>query len=742
MNFEPGYFEDEIRDGFYIPGMVKRSWAASLRVLEVIDKIAKKHNLTWFADFGTLIGAVRHEGLIPWDDDIDICMSREDYEKFKIYAEKELPKGYEYLCFDNEPEYENFILRITNNHSINMTNDYLMDNYGFPYTAGIDIFALDYIYADEEKEKERREIASKIWQLAENLKSGELSIPRPVLSKQIEDLCGYKMNPSLSDLPAINRILEKIFSQCSKDQASAVALMPRYIKNLKRAFPLDYFSSAIEIPFENTTIKVPTQYDDILYRVYDKWEEGKRYGGAHNYPFFAEQESIALQGGMKIPYKYNFLLPGPEENERRKEHEERSDNGLAIIHTLVKVMPVIMSSIASGNLQTAAELLENSQQLSIQLGNNLEKTYADPTSTVSLLEQYCELIFNLYNMLASGQVVDLALTKTSFEDLLEEIEVSYKALNKEPGDVLFVLARANEWPFVEKLYRQYEADEAYNVYVMAVPFAYRDNCGAALELQCQAESFPKDINLISYDSYPFATKHAAKIFITNPFDEYKSGMTLHGFFYASNLRHICNELIYVQAFELNGVSDDKSRVNARTYVLTPGVSLADKILLPNQEMKELYSSILSEECKISSEKWQEKIEVLSLATRENAERKRDILFYVSISDILKGEEKAISWINEAIEIFESNCKQNRVYWYIDPTTMKTLHEANEKLASDVEGLIARFADNKNFEILVDKNRREAVLDRIGGFYGSGGYLLNQCVIRKIPVMLRNRSIRL
>ena len=60
--------------------MMKRAWAAELEILVEIDKICEKHKLHYFIDYGNLLGAIRHKGFIPWDDDIDIMMMRKDYE--------------------------------------------------------------------------------------------------------------------------------------------------------------------------------------------------------------------------------------------------------------------------------------------------------------------------------------------------------------------------------------------------------------------------------------------------------------------------------------------------------------------------------------------------------------------------------------------------------------------------------------------------------------------------------------
>ncbi len=76
-----------------------------LGILDYINSICKEHKIEYFLDYGTLLGAIRHKGFIPWDDDIDICMKREDYERFVSIIAKEENPNYKLLSMDTAPSY-------------------------------------------------------------------------------------------------------------------------------------------------------------------------------------------------------------------------------------------------------------------------------------------------------------------------------------------------------------------------------------------------------------------------------------------------------------------------------------------------------------------------------------------------------------------------------------------------------------------------------------------------------------
>lgn len=93
MNFDENFFKSKIRNYFKIPSMVKRAWVAAMEVLEVVIDVCEKNNIQYFADGETMLGVLRHEGFIQWDDDIDTCLLRKDYNKLIQALKTDLPYG-------------------------------------------------------------------------------------------------------------------------------------------------------------------------------------------------------------------------------------------------------------------------------------------------------------------------------------------------------------------------------------------------------------------------------------------------------------------------------------------------------------------------------------------------------------------------------------------------------------------------------------------------------------------------
>ena len=227
-------------------------------------KICKKNKLEYYAIGGTFLGAIRHKGFIPWDDDMDIAMPREDFNKFVEIANKELPKNIKLITFENDKDYRYYIPRLIDlNAKINEVNSKKEEN------IFIDIFPIDgtpnnsilrkvyyfrvllnrmlisYYYSDEINSNRKRKLYEKVL-----IVIGKI-LPTKLL-----------INPK-KRLKKIDKLLRNNNYNNSKYVGT---IMGAY--RTREIVPKHYFGKPTKYDFEGLKIYGPEKYDEYLHHMY------------------------------------------------------------------------------------------------------------------------------------------------------------------------------------------------------------------------------------------------------------------------------------------------------------------------------------------------------------------------------------------------------------------------------------------------------------------------------------------
>ena len=145
-----GFLDAETRCDFAISREIKEVWAVELDLLRKLDEVCRKHDIHYVASGGTMLGAVRHQGFIPWDDDMDLMMPRDDYNKLCSVAEEEFIHPYFFQTEYSDPGFMRGFARLRNSDTAGIQKFELAKRYRFNQGIFIDIFPLDEVVDDKD----------------------------------------------------------------------------------------------------------------------------------------------------------------------------------------------------------------------------------------------------------------------------------------------------------------------------------------------------------------------------------------------------------------------------------------------------------------------------------------------------------------------------------------------------------------------------------------------------------------
>lgn len=243
-----------------------------LNLLKTFADICEKNNLRYYMIGGTMLGAVRHRGFIPWDDDIDIGMPREDYIRFLEIAQKSLPHQYKILNYKKDKDYLRYFSRLVDTR-VKIYNDSNTDT--LIENAWMDIFPLDGT-SNIGFVRNLQFLMLCVNRVMYHFSCFEqmVNLMRPGRPKYQQLIIKFGMKFKVGRRRDSKAILDKIdrkLQRYSFDKSDYVMnFFGAYVK--KEVLPREWFGEAKKYQFEDAMLNGPAEYDIYLRQFYGEYQ--------------------------------------------------------------------------------------------------------------------------------------------------------------------------------------------------------------------------------------------------------------------------------------------------------------------------------------------------------------------------------------------------------------------------------------------------------------------------------------
>lgn len=247
----------------YESGVLRRLQLTELEILKEAARICEQNKLQYFLYWGTLLGAIRHKGFIPWDDDIDIAMPRKDYEQFLDLCKDHLDPKYYLHCNDTDPLYWLPFAKIREINTV--FDEEITARLNIPRGIFIDIYPLD-------NANRQASLLQKVQANAVN-RLGILILLRRGISLEV---ISSKMKlvyfiTRMFPLHFLSKLQQGIMSWNKNDDAPYFIVWDTKTDYIKRTMLKDKYLPAVRVEFEGEIFDAPGDWDHILSNLYNDY---------------------------------------------------------------------------------------------------------------------------------------------------------------------------------------------------------------------------------------------------------------------------------------------------------------------------------------------------------------------------------------------------------------------------------------------------------------------------------------
>lgn len=300
-----------------------------------------------------------------------------------------------------------------------------------------------------------------------------------------------------------------------------------------------------------------------------------------------------------IPYLLSLNVkghgvPGRErmENMRKAQKKQAED----FIKLLDRAHNEVKRAMERKDRDASSELLEQCQEGVIELGNMIEAEEGEGFPTISLLEEYCEVVYQIHEAIWHNLPLNASKTYKSLRKLLVRIEDSVRQDIKVRREAVFLPYKASMWDSLESVWKAANEDPDCDAYVVPIPYFDKNPDGSFKEMHYEGDQYPDYVPITGYEDYDFAEHHPDMIFIHNPYDECNYVTSVHPFFYAKNLKQFTDRLVYIPYFILGEPDPENEEAVKKMahFCAVPGVIYADQVIVQSEKMRQVYIKVMTE----------------------------------------------------------------------------------------------------------------------------------------------------
>ncbi len=450
----------------------------------------------------------------------------------------------------------------------------------------------------------------------------------------------------------------------------------------------------------------------------------------------------------------------------RKYQKEQAEN---FIQLLGEAHEEIRTNIEKKNYEPVLVTLADCQDGAIALGNLIEAAEGEACVTISLLEKYCELVFQIHTDISGGGYVDAIKTDKSLRKALTQIENSVRNDIKVRKEIAFFPYNASMWDSLESVYLAAKEDSDCDAYCVPIPYFEKRADGKLGQVHYEGAEYPKNIEITDWQTYNLEERRPDVMYIHNPYDASNRVTCVHPRFFSSNLKKYTDELVYIPYFVGPEIDpkDQAAIERMKHFCFLPGVIHADKVILQSENHRQVYIAEYSKaarqfglEAKHTDRKYlEEKFlvggspkfdkvlrtkkedvaipdEWLHIIEKPDGSYKKIIFYNTSIQALLIHKEQMLKKMKHVLQTFKENKDEVALLWRPHPLLESTIKSMLPNLWEEYDALTKQYREEGwgIWDDTTDMNRAVVLSD---AYYGDSSSVLQVYQKTGKPIMVQN-----